>query len=40
MATALETVRDYTGHEYKYGFVTDVEEDRVPERAERGRRPA
>jgi Fe-S cluster assembly protein SufB len=31
MATALETVRDYTGGEYKYGFVTDVEEDRAPE---------
>jgi Fe-S cluster assembly protein SufB len=30
MATALETVRSYTGSEYKYGFVTDVEEDRVP----------
>jgi Fe-S cluster assembly protein SufB len=30
MATALETVRDYTGHEYKYGFVTDIEADIVP----------
>ena len=30
MATALETVRDYTGGDYKYGFVTDVEEDRAP----------
>ena len=30
MATALEQVREYTGNEYKYGFVTDVEEDRVP----------
>ena len=30
MATALEQVREYTGSEYKYGFVTDVEEDRVP----------
>src|SRR5215207_7854066 len=30
MATALETVRDYTGGDYKYGFVTDVEEDRPP----------
>ena len=28
MATALETVRDFTGSEYKYGFVTPVEEDR------------
>jgi Fe-S cluster assembly protein SufB len=30
MATALETVRDYTGHEYKYGFVTEIEADVVP----------
>jgi Fe-S cluster assembly protein SufB len=30
MATALETVRDYTGHEYKYGFVTKIEADIVP----------
>jgi Fe-S cluster assembly protein SufB len=30
MATALETVREYTGHEYKYGFFTDIEEDRAP----------
>ena len=30
MATALETVRDYTGHEYKYGFVTEIESDIVP----------
>ena len=30
MATALETVRDYTGHEYKYGFITDIEADIVP----------
>ena len=27
MATALETVREYTGNEYKYGFVTDIESD-------------
>ena len=30
MATALDTVRDYTGHEYKYGFVTQIEADIVP----------
>jgi Fe-S cluster assembly protein SufB len=31
MATALDTVREYTGGgEYKYGFVTAVDEDRVP----------
>jgi Fe-S cluster assembly protein SufB len=29
MATALESVRDYTGHEYKYGFITDIESDVV-----------
>jgi Fe-S cluster assembly protein SufB len=28
MATALDTVRGLTGGEYKYGFVTPVEEDR------------
>jgi Fe-S cluster assembly protein SufB len=30
MATALDTVRDYTGDEYKYGFVTEIESDIVP----------
>jgi Fe-S cluster assembly protein SufB len=30
MATALDTVRDYTGSEYKYGFVTEIEADIVP----------
>ena len=25
MATALESVKDYAGSEYKYGFVTDIE---------------
>ncbi|WP_191059254.1 Fe-S cluster assembly protein SufB [Geminicoccus harenae] len=30
MATALETVREYTGGEYKYGFVTDIESDMAP----------
>src|SRR6476620_401480 len=29
MATALDQVREYTGNDYKYGFVTDVDEDRV-----------
>ncbi len=27
MATALESVKDYSGSEYKYGFVTDIESD-------------
>jgi Fe-S cluster assembly protein SufB len=30
MATALDTVREYTGNEYKYGFFTDLDEDRAP----------
>ena len=30
MATALETVREYTGGDYKYGFVTDIESDVAP----------
>jgi len=25
MATALETVREYSGSDYKYGFITDIE---------------
>jgi Fe-S cluster assembly protein SufB len=25
MATALDTVREYSGNEYKYGFITDIE---------------
>jgi Fe-S cluster assembly protein SufB len=29
-ATALETARDYTGHEYKYGFVTEIESELAP----------
>jgi Fe-S cluster assembly protein SufB len=29
-ATALDTVRDYTGHEYKYGFVTEIEAELAP----------
>ena len=31
MATALEQVREFTGNEYKYGFVTELEEDRIPD---------
>ncbi|MFW5680087.1 MAG: Fe-S cluster assembly protein SufB [Pseudomonadota bacterium] len=30
MATALETVQAYTGHEYKYGFYTDIESEFAP----------
>jgi Fe-S cluster assembly protein SufB len=29
MATALDAVRAYTGHEYKYGFITEIEADIV-----------
>jgi Fe-S cluster assembly protein SufB len=30
MATALDTVKDYTGSEYKYGFVTEIESEMAP----------
>ncbi|MGF1474904.1 MAG: Fe-S cluster assembly protein SufB [Geminicoccaceae bacterium] len=30
MATALDTVRDYSGSEYKYGFVTEIDSDLAP----------
>jgi Fe-S cluster assembly protein SufB len=30
MATALDTVREYTGHTYKWGFVTDIEAELAP----------
>jgi Fe-S cluster assembly protein SufB len=30
MATALETVQDYTAKAYKYGFSTDIESDMAP----------
>jgi Fe-S cluster assembly protein SufB len=30
MATALETVQDYTAKAYKYGFSTDIESDLAP----------
>ncbi|MEO1089835.1 MAG: Fe-S cluster assembly protein SufB, partial [Pseudomonadota bacterium] len=30
MATALETVQEYTGHTYKYGFFTDIETEYAP----------
>jgi Fe-S cluster assembly protein SufB len=29
-ATALDTVRGYTGHEYRYGFVTEIEAELAP----------
>ena len=33
MATALDQVREYTGNDYKYGFVTDIESDTRRRRA-------
>ena len=30
MSTNLNTIRDLAKQEYKWGFVTDVEEERVP----------
>ena len=36
MATALEQVRDYTLGDYKYGFITTVDEDAGAARARRG----
>ncbi len=30
MATALDTVKDYAGNEYKYGFVTEIESELAP----------
>ncbi len=30
MATALDTIQDHTGREYKYGFITDIEADTAP----------
>ena len=30
MSTSLNTIRDLAEQEYKWGFVTSVEEERVP----------
>ena len=30
MPTATDTVEDFTGQEYKYGFVTDIETETIP----------
>lgn len=30
MSTSIDTVRDLTDREYKYGFVSDIEADAVP----------
>ena len=38
-ATALEKVRDYTGNEYKYGFVTDIEARLAPNGLSEDSRP-
>ena len=39
MATALETVREYSGSDYKYGFVTDIEAEIARQGPERGHHP-
>ena len=36
MSTSLNTIRDLAEREYKWGFVTRVEEERVPKGLERG----
>ena len=30
MAGAADPIRDYTDQEYRYGFVTDVEQETIP----------
>ena len=30
MATETENIEQLTSQDYKYGFVTDVEEDKIP----------
>ena len=40
MSTSTEVIEQLANTEYKYGFVTDVEQDIVAQGAERGRRPA
>jgi len=30
MSSSVDTIRDLALQDYKWGFVTDVEEDRVP----------
>ena len=40
MTTATETIEQLANREYKYGFVTDVESESIPEGSERRRRAA
>ena len=30
MSTNLDTIRDLAQQEYKWGFITDIEEERIP----------
>ena len=30
MSTNLDTIRDLAEREYKWGFITDIEEERIP----------
>src|SRR5690348_7244011 len=30
MSTATDTIEAFTGQEYKYGFVTDIETEKIP----------
>ena len=40
MSTSTETIEELATREYKYGFVTDIEAETIPQGPERGRRPA
>ena len=35
MSTNVNTIQDLAEREYKWGFVTDIEEERVPKGSER-----
>ena len=30
MTTPANTIQDFANQEYKWGFITDIEEDRIP----------
>ncbi len=40
MQTPTETIEHFATQEYQFGFITDVEQEIVPARLERGRHPA
>ena len=35
MSTSVDTIRDLAQQDYKWGFVTDIDDDRVPKGLER-----